>query len=179
MSHIHDQQTHILCYSHVVVRCINVVLDKNKWHSIPNFEQCSGNKMTYSTCIGFRFFISKEIWAKIAQTSNSLQTSGSENHVSSTTTWGVLGLRLNATAEIEEVKTTRLTDGDFAHDLRTLRVPFTAGSSNSAWNKENKSQQRINRQIFFFQNKQDKQAMLRKGNKKVISNQDYKPLKNV
>jgi hypothetical protein len=26
-----------------------------------------------------------------------------------------------------------LIDGDFAHELRTLSVPFTAGSSSSAW----------------------------------------------
>ena len=74
---------------------------------------------------------------KIAQTFNSLQNSGSENHVSSTTTSGVLGLPLNSTAQIDDVKTTHFTDGDFAHDWRTLRVPFTAGSINSAWNKLN------------------------------------------
>jgi len=71
-------------------------------------------------------------FSKIAQTSDSLQKSGSENQASSTTVSGVFGLLLNATAEIEEVKTTRFTDDDFAHDLRTLRVPFTAGSINSA-----------------------------------------------
>ena len=61
-----------------------------------------------------------------------LQSSGSENQVSSTTTSGVLGLPLYATATIEDVKTTRLTDGAFAHELRTLSDPFTAGSSSSA-----------------------------------------------
>jgi len=81
--------------------------------------------------MGFRIsFLLK--FSKIAQTSNSLQTSGSENHVSSSTVSGVFGLPFNATADTEEVKTTRFTDGDFAHDLRTLRVPFTAGSINSA-----------------------------------------------
>lgn len=65
-------------------------------------------------------------------TCNFLQKSGSENHVSLIMTWGFLGLVLIETAAIEEVKTTRFTDGDFAHDLRTLRVPFTAGSINSA-----------------------------------------------
>jgi hypothetical protein len=62
----------------------------------------------------------------------SLQSSGSENQVSSTTTSGVRDFLLNETAAIEDVKTTRLTDGDFAHELRTLSVPFTAGSSSSA-----------------------------------------------
>jgi hypothetical protein len=28
-----------------------------------------------------------------------------------------------------------LTDGTFAHDLRTLSVPFKAGSINSAWQR--------------------------------------------
>lgn len=63
----------------------------------------------------------------------SLQTSGSENQVSSTTTSGVRAFLLYETAAIEDVTTTRLTDGNFAHELRTLSVPFTAGSSNSAW----------------------------------------------
>ena len=65
-------------------------------------------------------------------TFDSLQKSGSVNQVSSTTTSGVRGLPLYATAAIEDVKTTRLIDGDFAHELRTLSVPFTAGSSSSA-----------------------------------------------
>ena len=62
----------------------------------------------------------------------SLQSSGSENQVSSTTTSGVRDFLLYETAAIEDVKTMRLTDGDFAHELRTLSVPFTAGSSSSA-----------------------------------------------
>lgn len=53
-----------------------------------------------------------------------------ENHVSSTTTSGVRGAPLYKAVAIEEVTTTLLTDGDFAHDLTTLRVPFTAGSIN-------------------------------------------------
>jgi hypothetical protein len=57
--------------------------------------------------------------------------SGFENHVSSTTTSGVRGFPLYIADAIEEVKTTRFTDGDFAHDLRTLRVPFTVGSIKS------------------------------------------------
>lgn len=65
-------------------------------------------------------------------TFDSLQKSGSVNQVSSTTTSGVRGFPLYATAAIEDVKTTRLIDGDFAHELRTLSVPFTAGSSSSA-----------------------------------------------
>lgn len=35
---------------------------------------------------------------------------------------------------MEDVKTTRFTDGALAHDPRRLSVPLTAGSSNSAWN---------------------------------------------
>jgi len=62
-------------------------------------------------------------------TFDSLQKSGFENHVSSTTTSGFFGLVLNETAALE-VKTTRFTDVDFAHDLRTLRVPFTTESIN-------------------------------------------------
>ena len=62
----------------------------------------------------------------------SLQSSGSENQVSSTTTSRVRDFLLYETAAIEDVKTTCLTDGDFAHELRTLSVPFTAGSSISA-----------------------------------------------
>lgn len=37
---------------------------------------------------------------------------------------------LYKTAAIEDVKTILFTDADFAHDFRTLRVPFTAGSIN-------------------------------------------------
>jgi hypothetical protein len=62
----------------------------------------------------------------------SLQSSRSENHVSSTTTSGVRDYLLYEIAAIEDVKTTCLIDGDFAHELRTLSVPFTAGSSSSA-----------------------------------------------
>ena len=67
-----------------------------------------------------------------ARTSLSLQKLGSENQVSSTTTSGVRGFPLTTTAAVDDVKTTRLTEGDFAHDLRTLSVPITAGSSTSA-----------------------------------------------
>ena len=62
----------------------------------------------------------------------SLQTSGSENQVLSTTRLGVRAFLSFKTAAIEDVTTIRLTDGNFAHELRTLSVPFTAGSSNSA-----------------------------------------------
>lgn len=65
-------------------------------------------------------------------TFDSLQKAGSENQVSSTTTSGVRGFPLNATAVIEDVMTTLLTDCTFAHELRTLSVPFTAGSIISA-----------------------------------------------
>lgn len=46
---------------------------------------------------------------------------------------GVRGIPLKATAAIDEVKTTLLTEEVFKHELRTLIVPFTAGSSNSAY----------------------------------------------
>lgn len=65
-------------------------------------------------------------------TFNSSQKSGSENHVSSTTTLEVKGLPLYKTAPMEDVKTTLLIVGNFVHDLRTLSVPFTAGSISSA-----------------------------------------------
>ena len=52
----------------------------------------------------------------MALTSDSLQKSGSENNVSSATSSGLAGLPLHRTVAIEDVKTTRFTDGDFAHD---------------------------------------------------------------
>ena len=61
-------------------------------------------------------------------TLRSLQISAFENQVSSTTTSGVKGFPLYKTAATEEVKITRFKVVYFAHDLRTLRVPFTAGS---------------------------------------------------
>ena len=69
-------------------------------------------------------------------TFDSLQIFGSENQVSSTTTSRVRGFPVNETAASEDVRTTRLTDVDFAHELRTLSVPFTAGSRSSACNKK-------------------------------------------
>ncbi|GER38367.1 glucans biosynthesis protein D [Striga asiatica] len=57
---------------------------------------------------------------------------GSDHQVSSTTTSGVRGLPLAKTATTDEVKTTLLTDGVFAHDRSTFRVPFRAGSIKSA-----------------------------------------------
>lgn len=65
-----------------------------------------------------------------------LQISGLENHVSSTTTSEVRGMPVWETAAKEDVKTTRFTLDDFAHDLRTLRVPFTAGSISSVCNED-------------------------------------------
>jgi len=116
----------VSCHSHVEVRHKFCLQEKI------NITQFPTNyiKIIYSTFTGFRIAFLLN-FSKKAQTSNSLQKSGSENHVSSTTVSGVFGLPVNATAEIEEVKTTRFTDDDFAHDLRTLRVPFTAGSINS------------------------------------------------
>ena len=70
-------------------------------------------------------------------TFNSLQISWFENQVSSTTTSGVRGFPLYTTAAIEDVTTTLFTVGVFAHELRTLSVPFRAGSINSAWNEGN------------------------------------------
>lgn len=82
--------------------------------------------------VSYKDLTSLHVDWETAHTFDSLQKSGLENQVSSTTTCGVRGLPLYATAAIEEVKTTRFRDGDFTHDLRTLRVPFTAGSINSA-----------------------------------------------
>lgn len=62
----------------------------------------------------------------------SLQRSGLENQVSSTTTSGVLGLPLKATAATEDVTTTLLTDEAFEHEPSTFSVPFNAGSISSA-----------------------------------------------
>lgn len=67
-----------------------------------------------------------------AQTFDFSQTATSENQDSSTTTSGARGFPLNATAAMEDVITTLLIDGTLAHDLRTLRVPFKAGSISSA-----------------------------------------------
>jgi hypothetical protein len=44
---------------------------------------------------------------------------------------------LKITEAMEDVRITLLTEGNLAHDLRTFRVPFTAGSIRSAWNMEN------------------------------------------
>ena len=69
-------------------------------------------------------------------TFNSLQKFGSVDHVSSITTSGVRGFPVCTTEAAEDVRTTRLTDVNFAHELRTLSVPFTAGSRSSACNKK-------------------------------------------
>lgn len=61
------------------------------------------------------------------------QKSGSENHVSSIITSGARGFPLNATAAMDDVMTTLLIQGTLVHDLRTLSVPFNAGSISSAW----------------------------------------------
>lgn len=67
-----------------------------------------------------------------AHTFACLQTSALENHVSSTTTSGVRGLPLYTTAAMDDVTTTLLTEGVLMQELKTLSVPFTAGSINSA-----------------------------------------------
>ena len=86
-------------------------------------------------------------------TCSPLQKSGSVNQVSSTTTSGVLGFLLYATAAIEDVTTTLFTDEAFAHEPRTLSVPFTAGSINSAWNKGNSNS--LNIQPCLFQSQEE------------------------
>ena len=58
--------------------------------------------------------------------------SGSENQLSSTVTSVLRGFPVHKTAAIEEVRTTLFIDENFAHELRTFSVPFTAGSRNSA-----------------------------------------------
>lgn len=67
-------------------------------------------------------------------TFDSSQVTGSENQVSSKITSGVRGFLLLKIAAIEDVTITLLIEENFEHDLRTLSVPFTAGSINSAWN---------------------------------------------
>lgn len=64
-------------------------------------------------------------------TSFFLQKFGSENQLSSTTTSELRGFPLHVTAAVEDVRTTLFTDANFEQELRTLSVPFTAGSSNS------------------------------------------------
>ena len=68
----------------------------------------------------------------ISKTFKLSHIAGSENQDSSITVCGVRGFPVCITAAIEDVKTTLLTDGTFAHDLRTLSVPFTAASTISA-----------------------------------------------
>lgn len=65
-------------------------------------------------------------------TFESSQNTGSENQVSSTTTSGVRGFPLKETEAMEDVRITLFIEGVFVHDLRTLSVPFTAGSISSA-----------------------------------------------
>ncbi len=66
------------------------------------------------------------------QTFDFSQKAGSENQDSSIITSGATGFPLYATAAIEEVMTTLLIDRTLTHDLRTLSVPFKAGSISSA-----------------------------------------------
>jgi len=60
------------------------------------------------------------------------QKSGSENQVSSTRSPDVRGFAIYETVAIEDVTTTLLIEETLAHDRKTLRVPFRAGSINSA-----------------------------------------------
>jgi hypothetical protein len=64
-------------------------------------------------------------------TFNSLHITGSENQVSSTTTSGDRSLLLRITEAREDVTITLFIEAAFAHDLKTLSVPFTAGSISS------------------------------------------------
>lgn len=93
-----------------------------------NFEQNQNHQdqMPQEYPLNFQSYKSKQV-----QTLISSQNTGSENHVSSTTVSGPLGLRLNATVTIEDVRTTLLTDDSLLHDCRTFTVPFTAGSISS------------------------------------------------
>nr|GMC90717.1 hypothetical protein EUGRSUZ_G03337 [Ipomoea batatas] len=59
-------------------------------------------------------------------------SSRSENQVSSIITSGLTGFPVTIIVAIEDVITTRLTEDAFAHDLRTLSVPFNAGSTSSS-----------------------------------------------
>ena len=70
-------------------------------------------------------------------TFNSSQATGSENQVSLIATSGVRGFLLNITEAMEDVRITLLIEGTFAHDWRTLSVPFTAGSIICDWNIRN------------------------------------------
>ena len=67
------------------------------------------------------------------QTFDSLHKTGSENQLSLISTSEVRGFPVNTTEVIDDVTTTLLTDGTLAQDLRTLMIPFNAGSINSAW----------------------------------------------
>ena len=72
------------------------------------------------------------------QTFDSLHKTGSENQLSSISTSGVTGSPVNKTEAKDDVTTTLLTDGTFEQDLRTLMVPFNAGSINSARTRKKK-----------------------------------------
>ena len=76
-------------------------------------------------------------------TFDSLHKTGSENQLSSISTSGVGGFPVNTTKAIEDVTTTLLTDRNFAQDLRTLIVPFNAGSINSAWRQRKKRETEV------------------------------------
>ena len=60
------------------------------------------------------------------------QKVGLEKEFSSSCTSGVRGFPLNATATIEDIITTLLTEEALQHELRFFIVPFTAGSISSA-----------------------------------------------
>ena len=78
------------------------------------------------------------------QTFDSLHNTGSENQLSSISTSEVRGFPVNTTDAIDDVTTTLFTDGNFAQDLRTLMVPFNAGSINSAWTQKKKREIEVN-----------------------------------
>ena len=93
----------------------------------------------YSVCF-LEEYGKRECDGKSAQmhTFDCSKRSGFENQLSSTSTSGVRDFPLNTTVAIDDVTTTLLTDGTFAHDLRILIVPLNAGSINSAWDIDKK-----------------------------------------
>jgi hypothetical protein len=73
----------------------------------------------------------RSVWQQMFSTFAFSQSSGTENHFSSTTTPGDKGFSVNTTAAIDDVKTTLFTEEAFLQEARTFSVPFTAGSINS------------------------------------------------
>ena len=96
-----------------------------------NYSGLSNSCLVWKTWMWGRAQVKSSRPKNNVQLFNFTQTAGSENQVSSTTTSRVNVFLVKATAAIEDITTTLLIDGTFARDLRTLRVPFTAGSISS------------------------------------------------